>query len=62
MTQVHFVPVHHHPVSADIDLSPDGLPICDEVYQGLLSLPMFPDLRDDDVATVVEALRAIVGG
>jgi len=61
-TQVHFVPVHHHPLSADIGLSPDGLPICDEVYERLLSLPMFPDLRDDDVVTVVEALHAIVGG
>lgn len=56
-TQVHYVPVHHHPLSADIELPDGGLPACDAVYEGLLSLPMFPDLRDDDVSHVAEQLR-----
>lgn len=61
-TQVHYVPVHHHPVSADIGMKPGDLPVCDRVYDGLLSLPMFPGLTDGDVETVVEAVRACVGG
>ena len=60
-TQVHYVPIHHHPVSADIGMKPGDLPVCDRVYDGLLSLPMFPGLTDDDVETVVEAVRACVG-
>ena len=61
-TQVHYVPVHHHPVSSDIGLVPGDLPVCDRVYEGLLSLPMFPGLTDDDAETVVEALRACIDG
>ena len=59
-TQVHYVPVHHHPVSSDIGLSPGDLPVCDRVYHGLLSLPMFPDLLNDEIDRVVEVLRAAV--
>lgn len=59
-TQVHYVPIHHHPVSRDIGLSPGDLPACDEVYDHMLSLPMFPDLSDDDVDRVAEALRRCV--
>lgn len=60
--QVHYVPVHHHPVSADIGLKPGDLPVCDEVYERLLSLPMYPALTDDDVANVVSQLRACLVG
>ena len=59
-TQVHYVPVHHHPVSGDIGMKPGDLPVCDRVYAGLLSLPIFPALTDEDVDTVIEALRACV--
>ena len=58
LTQVHYVPIHHHPVSSDIGLVPGDLPVCDAVYEQLLSLPMFPRLTDDDVDSVVEALHA----
>ncbi len=57
-TQVHYVPIHHHGVSADIGLKPGDLPICDTIYEGLLSLPMFPDLTDEAVEHVGEQLRA----
>ena len=38
----------------DIELPDGGLPACDAVYEGLLSLPMFPDLGDDDVRHGIE--------
>lgn len=56
-TQVHYVPIHHHPVSADIGLQRGDLPECDAIYEELLSLPMYPDLTDDDVTKVAEHLR-----
>lgn len=54
--QVHYVPVHHHTVSSDALLPAEGLPVCDEVYSGLISLPIFPDLTDGQQDQVVEAL------
>lgn len=54
--QVHYVPVHHHPLSADIGMKPGDLPVCDEVYSRIVSLPMFPALRHDEQLSVVAAL------
>jgi perosamine synthetase len=58
--QVHYVPVHHHPVSGDIGLSPGDLPVCDDVYEQLISLPIHPSLSDDEQDYVVDCLRRIV--
>jgi perosamine synthetase len=59
--QVHYVPVHHHPISDSIQLPVGGLPVCDQVYSGLLSLPIFPTLTDAQQDRVVETLKAAVG-
>ena len=58
--QVHYVPVHHHTVSHDISLPPDGLPVCERVYSGLISLPMFPLLSDAQQVRVVTELERII--
>lgn len=55
--QVHYVPVHHHPVSRDIPLPPGGLPVCDEVYAGLLSLPLHAEMTESDQDRVVQSLQ-----
>lgn len=59
--QVHYVPIHHHPVSTDCAIPTEGLPVCDDVYARILSLPMFPSLTDEQVCGVIEACRGIVG-
>ena len=61
-TQVHYVPIHHHPVSTDIGLQPGDLPVCDEVYERLLSLPIFPELRDEDLEHVIRSLALVLDG
>jgi dTDP-4-amino-4,6-dideoxygalactose transaminase len=54
--QVHYVPVHHHSVSADIEIPAGGFPVADEVYAGLISMPMYPELTDEEQDYVVETL------
>lgn len=56
-TQVHYVPVHHHPLYARADRN---LPRTDEAYEGLLSIPLFPAMTDDEQTTVIEALTAVL--
>lgn len=58
--QVHYVPVHHHPVSRDIGLQPGDLPVCDGVYERLISLPIHPALSDSEQDFVVETLMKLV--
>ncbi|MDQ6799053.1 MAG: DegT/DnrJ/EryC1/StrS family aminotransferase [Actinomycetota bacterium] len=56
--QVHYVPIYRHPLYADLRLGPEDFPVTEAVYAGLLSLPMYPDLTDDEQNQVVRALEA----
>lgn len=60
--QVHYVPIHHHPVSTDIGLKPGDLPVCDEVYAQLVSLPMWPGLTSDMITESASRMTAVVSG
>ena len=55
--QVHYVPIHHHPVSRDISVYGEDLRVCEEVYSKILSLPIFPSLTDSQAKIVVRAVR-----
>lgn len=60
--QIHYVPIHHHPVSADIGAKPGDFPVCDGVYDELISLPIFPELsdahQDEVIGRFTDAIRA----
>jgi len=56
--QVHYVPIYRHRLYADLGLDPRNFPATEAAYDGLLSLPMYPDLTDDDQDVVVSALEA----
>jgi dTDP-4-amino-4,6-dideoxygalactose transaminase len=60
--QVHYVPIHHHTISSDIDVPANGFPACDAVYDELISLPMYSDLTHADQDFVVDTLRRILAG
>jgi UDP-4-amino-4,6-dideoxy-N-acetyl-beta-L-altrosamine transaminase len=54
--QVNYLPVHWHPVYARQGYRRGSCPNAEAFYEQELSLPMFPDLTDDQVDSVVEAL------
>ncbi|MFW5500398.1 MULTISPECIES: UDP-4-amino-4,6-dideoxy-N-acetyl-beta-L-altrosamine transaminase [unclassified Maridesulfovibrio] len=57
--QVHYIPVHLHPYYKDNFSTHEGMcPIAEEAYDGLISLPMFPLMEDEDVHHVVKTVRA----
>lgn len=56
--QVHYVPVHHHSISSDITCPAEGFPHADRVYAGLISLPLYVGLAEDEQDQVVAALKA----
>lgn len=58
--QVHYVPVHHHSVTPRLRPGWDSAPTCDEVYSGLLSLPLFPLLSNVEQDRVIDALATAV--
>lgn len=62
--QIHYIPVHLQPYYRErLGTRWGDLPATEDAYLGLLSLPMFPTLTDDDQRRSIEALfRALEGG
>ncbi len=58
--QVHYVPTYRFGAYADLGVDRADFPHTEAAYAGLLSLPLFPDLTDDDQDVVIEALVAEV--
>jgi perosamine synthetase len=58
--QVHYVPIYRHPLYADLRLDARSFPETEAAYAGLLSLPLYPDLTEDDQNTVVQTLRTVI--
>ncbi len=58
---VHWRPLHLHPYYAEaFGWRAEDLPASTVVWQRLVSLPIFPSQRDDEIAAVVDAIRALV--
>jgi perosamine synthetase len=58
--QVHYVPLHYHPFFQDaFGYEPGQFPETELVYDGLVSLPLFSAMTDDDVADVVTAVERL---
>ena len=61
-TQVHYIPVPTQPFYKNTFGYKDGdYPVAEKYYEQELSLPLYPGLRDDDVNTVIKAVKEVVG-
>jgi dTDP-4-amino-4,6-dideoxygalactose transaminase len=60
-TSVHFIPVHVHPYYRDrYGYRPSDFPTAFRLYSGLVSLPLYPAMHEEDLASVHRAVRAVV--
>ncbi|MDB4303289.1 UDP-4-amino-4,6-dideoxy-N-acetyl-beta-L-altrosamine transaminase [Desulfosarcina sp.] len=57
---IHYIPVHTQPWYRDMGFKCSDFPASVSYYEEALSLPMFPDMREDNVYEAVEALKKIV--
>ena len=61
-TQVHYIPVPTQPYYKNTFGYKDGdYPVAEKYYEQELSLPLYPDLSDDDVNTVIKAVKEVIG-
>jgi perosamine synthetase len=57
---VHYIPVHLHPFYREqFGTGPGTCPIAEAAYERLITLPMFPHMRDEDVEDVITAVRKV---
>lgn len=60
--QVNYIPAYWHPVFADLGYRRGMCPNAEVYYSQEISLPLFPDLTDDQVDQVADAVRRAVAG
>ncbi len=60
-TSVHFIPLHLHPYYRDMfGYKPADFPIASQVYERIISLPIYPAMSEQSVQRVIGAVTDVV--
>jgi len=60
-TSVHFIPLHLHPYYRDkFGYAPDDFPNATQIYQRIISLPIYPKMTKANIEHVIAAVSRIV--
>lgn len=57
--QIHYVPVYWFPYYRKLGYERGLCPVAEEIYKGILSIPLYPKMTDGDVADVIHAVKKI---
>lgn len=57
--QVHYVPVYYFPFYKHLGYEKGLCPNAEKIYEGIMSIPLYPKMTDDDVSDVIEAVRKV---
>ena len=61
-TMVHYpVPPHLQPAYASLGMASGTLPLSETIHREVISLPLWPGMRDEQIAMVVDGVRAVCG-
>lgn len=58
--QVHYVPVYWFPYYRHLGYEKGLCPNAEEIYKGIMSIPLYPKMTDQDVEDVIAAVKKIV--
>ena len=58
--QVHYVPVYYFPFYQKMGYQRGLCPNAEQIYKGIMSIPLYPMMTDEDVDSVIAAVRKIV--
>lgn len=58
--QVHYIPVYWFPYYRHLGYEKGLCPKAEEVYKGIMSIPLYPKMSDSDVSDVIAAVKKIV--
>ena len=58
--QVHYIPVHTQPYYQKLGYKWGDYPVAEEYYKHCISLPLYPDLTDEDLQEIVRRIKEIL--
>lgn len=57
-TSVHYAPLHQMTYWRErYDLKPEDFPVSEDAFQSIVTLPLFPDMSEAEIETVIAAVR-----
>lgn len=59
-TQVHYIPLYHHPIFKHLNIVKEDFPNMEEYFSQALTLPLYYDLTEKDVEYVVQSLKSVL--
>ena len=57
--QIHYVPVYWFPYYKHLGYEKGLCPIAEKIYSGIMSIPLYPKMTDDDVQDVINAVKKV---
>ncbi len=57
---VHYIPVYLHPYYKKLGYKRGICPIAENLYENLITLPLFPSMEDKDISDVIEAIMKVI--
>lgn len=57
---VHYLPVYLHPYYQDLGYEKGLCPNSEDLYENMITLPIFPAMTDEDVSDVVYAVKKVI--
>lgn len=58
--QVHYVPVYYFPFYQKMGYTKGLCPNAEHIYKGIMSIPLYPMMTDEDVESVITAVKKII--
>lgn len=58
--QVHYIPVYYFPYYQKLGYQKGICPNAEKVYEGIMSIPLYPAMTDQDVEDVIRAVRKVL--
>lgn len=57
---VHYIPVYYHPYYQELGYEKGICPVTEEVYEQILTLPLYPAMTQEDVESVIEGVKKVI--
>lgn len=58
--QIHYIPVYWFPYYRHLGYEKGLCPNAEEIYKGIMSIPLYPKMKDQDVDDVIHAVKKVV--
>ena len=57
---VHYLPVYLHPYYKKLGYKKGECPVAEDIYNRMITIPLFPSMRDNDSKDVIEAVKKVL--